>query len=166
MRFLLTLAFLVLLASPASGLPLQVDVDGAANCGLDDENAVSVELPAGRYVLQPIEGAYIAEHPWNGDVFGCDIRGENCQQGWTWDLWYQIGDRQVELFHSYAGFATPEQALAAAQPIEISLAQVLTVRFWNGDTTCGDNLGGASFLIDRATPTTARSWSAVKSEFE
>ena len=145
-----------------SAQPVIVDIDAVANCATDSSNAVEVNLPAGNWVVTPIDtsggGAFTAMSVWDSNV-GCDASGENCTNGWFMDYKLMAPDVPENGFGVYALYATPEQAFANdAEGTSFMLPTAQTVKFWIEDTPCDDNRGGVSLEITEGVPAMPSGW--------
>ena len=144
---------ILILAATASGAaaqPVIVNINARTHCSAAG-GAVEVHMEAGIYRADPIsppEGEYTAWNPFGGGVSGCDPAGAGCTSGW-YHKHYAETAAGTRLYISDGDFwATPEQALAAARPHQIRLCATTLVRFFVGDSICGDNIDGVSLRIE------------------
>jgi len=129
-----------------------VGISQAAVVNLDSFNTADgqeFELDAGTYEIRFVSGEYTAWNAWSR-VRGCDRNGEHCSNGWLTNVALSSEPLGKIQFGRDGRFATPEQALAAALPVTITLEERESVSFFIEDSVTRDNEGGVSLEIVEA----------------
>jgi hypothetical protein len=143
-RTLAALASLLAALPAAAGI---VDIDAFDN---RSETPVEIELPAGAYVVLPLDvamgGAFTATNFW-GVVEDCDVNGANCRFGWIWQYVFASDSIPETSIAEPTRWATPELAFAVAPTTTFDLYQTETVRFYFTDGEWEDNEGGVSLAV-------------------
>ncbi|MCB1864060.1 MAG: hypothetical protein KDG50_01405 [Chromatiales bacterium] len=142
--------FAVLIAIPTGARAIDVDLVGTVH--IVSAPVIIIGLTRGAYTATPFDGTYQAWTKWGDTPTGCDGSGENCAHGWLNDFTVRTsaGERR---FRSAISFATPQQALNAAQSGTFCVPYDQDVAvFLSGETPGeeGDNSGGMSIRIEPA----------------
>lgn len=136
-----------------------VDLDGMANASTTGANAVTLNLDAGIYNLNFVEGAFTAFTRFSS-VSGCDGLGAKCITGFENSARYVI-DGTTFLFGDGAAsgglgpqatggyYASAAQSFSASSAFSttFSLAAPGSVSFYLFDDNLGDNSGGVSLAV-------------------
>ena len=136
-----------------------VDLDGMANASTTGANAVTLNLDAGIYNLNFVEGAFTAFTRFSS-VSGCDELGAKCITGFENSARYVI-DGTTFLFGDGAAsgglgpqatggyYASAAQSFSASSAFSttFSLAAPGSVSFYLFDDYLGDNSGGVSLAV-------------------
>ena len=136
-----------------------VDLDGMANASTTGANAVTLNLDAGIYNLNFVEGAFTAFTRFSS-VSGCDGLGAKCITGFENSARYVI-DGTTFLFGDGAAsgglgpqatggyYASAAQSFSASSAFSttFSLAVPGSVSFYLFDDNLGDNSGGVSLAV-------------------
>ena len=136
-----------------------VNLDGMANASLNGANAVTLNLDAGDYNLNFIEGAFTAFTRFS-NVSGCDGFGAKCITGFENSARFVVNGTTF-LFGDGAAsgglgpqatggyYSTAAQSFAASSAFSttFSLAAPGSVSFYLFDDNLGDNSGGVSLAV-------------------
>ena len=136
-----------------------VDLNGVTNASTNGANAVTLNLDAGVYNLNFVEGAFTAFTRFSS-VTGCDGLGAKCVTGFENSARYVI-DGTTFLFGDGAAsgglgpqatggyYSTAAQSFAASSAFTstFSLAAPGSVSFYLFDDILGDNSGGVSLAV-------------------
>ncbi len=164
---------LALLAATPSAAVI-VDVNALTNSGLNDANAVSLVLGAGRYRVTPVVGTFTAFNRF-GNVAQCNSEGAQCRTGFEHSYFVGIdgaaigygsnnGNGGIGPQSTGGYYATALQAFVAdAAASSFTLTAPTTVRFYIFDDIVGDNIGGVSLNV-AAVPEPA-SWAMLIAGF-
>ena len=136
-----------------------VDLNGVTNASTNGANAVTLNLDAGVYNLNFVEGAYTAFTRFS-TVTGCDGLGAKCITGFENSARYVI-DGATFFFGDGAAsgglgpqatggyYSTAAQSFAASDVFTstFTLAAPRAVSFYLFDDNLGDNSGGVSLAV-------------------
>ncbi len=150
------LAVAMMLAPQATGQTV-INLSASVYCSSSGQ-WLNIPMSPGIYDIAPVGpsggGLYTAFNPFQGRVSNnCSPEGQGCYEGWLCDYAYYFdGDPAGWIYgvnsNGYPFFRTPEHALAAANPIRITVGSATVYHFRVGSgIVCNDNVGGVSLLL-------------------
>ena len=132
-------------------LPCTQSIDVDATLHVSEPSAVSVDLSAGVYLVEPMGvlfgGAFDAALDQAAPA-ACDEHGARCDAGWA--VRYDVLSAEVALSAAAVDlYGTAEDALASAPARVFCLTEPQSVGFFFADAAPADNQGGVSLRLSR-----------------
>ncbi|MEO9080432.1 MAG: PEP-CTERM sorting domain-containing protein [Rhodanobacter sp.] len=164
------LAAVTALAFAAPAGATVVNLDGHANASTNGSTAKSLNLGAGTYKVMFTQDDYTAFSRWNGNAT-CSGEGTQCRQGWENSAVIAVG---AQTFYfgdsdgnggfgpnpdgSYYASAAQSFAHAGIYSQLFTLGAAGDVSFYIFDDNLGDNRGGISLSVTKASVPEPAGW--------
>lgn len=152
---------LLLLATNAWAVTVDLDARENGAPGMTNDNPVFLLLSAGTYAVTPLGGTFTAWNAWSTKGKTTNCQGDACKRGWVnnWSIFSpDSGDIPFQTVSKSTGDAdrkawrTAELALANALGLTFTLSESQRVGFAILDNPVRDNTGGVSLSVEKIQP--------------